>query len=152
MVVYHQTNSKIHRNIKTGEVWEELSWSDREKWQERNDWDKYWKEEDFFEFSNRRAHRSIEMPAFFFATEYDQYHEYGERTIKAFLNLRNPAKNPHILNAGVTNDAGEVAMNTLINEGYDGFIREEDGVIYEANAFYPNQIKSATDNVGSYNL
>lgn len=37
------------------------------------------------------------------------------------------------------------------NEGYDGVIREEDGVIWEYVAFNPNQIKSATNNVGTYN-
>ena len=42
-------------------------------------------------------------------------------------------------------------MHKLIDEGHDGFIREYDGTIYEINAFYPNQIKSATDNEGSFN-
>lgn len=37
------------------------------------------------------------------------------------------------------------------NEGYDSVIREEDGVIWEYIAFSPNQIKSATNNVGTYN-
>lgn len=65
-------------------------------------------------------------------------------------NIRRPAVNPHIMDAGVTSTAGLDAMNNLIAESYDGFICEEDGTIVEINAFHPNQIKSATDNNGNY--
>ena len=41
-------------------------------------------------------------------------------------------------------------MNALITEGYDGFIRSEDGEWYETNAFRSNQIKSATENNGEF--
>lgn len=91
------------------------------------------------------------MPAYFFSPTYDEYHEYGDRIIEAFLNIRNPKINPQIKDAGVTNTAGEDAMNKLIEQGYDGFIREEDGEIYEINAFNSNQIKSATENSGEFN-
>lgn len=90
------------------------------------------------------------MPAFFFSPVYDEYHEYGDRTVAAFLNIRNPIVNPDIPNRGVTDTAGEDAMNALIAQGYDGFIREYDGEVEEINAFFPNQIKSAEENVGTF--
>lgn len=150
-IVYHDTNRKIFVNKETGEVWDDLDYLEKDKWNERDDWDEYWKEQDFNTFSNKHARTSVEMPAFFFHAEADPYYEYGKRRIAAYLNLRNPAINPKIENAGVTEYAGRDAMDKLISEGYDGFIREEDGVIDEINAFYPNQIKSATDNSGDFN-
>ncbi|MDD6921843.1 MAG: hypothetical protein PUI86_05600, partial [Bacteroidales bacterium] len=58
--------------------------------------------------------------------------------------------NPDIPNRGVTDTAGEDAMNALIAQGYDGFIREYDGELDEINAFFPTQIKSAEENVGTF--
>lgn len=152
-VVYHQTNSTQLVNVETGENWEDLSWQEKDEWEERDDFDEYWEEQDFYQFDNKsHGRRSIEMPAFFFAPQYDEYHEYGNRTIEAFLNIRKPAINPIIENAGVTNDAGEVAMQKLIDQGYDGFFREYEGEpeSNEYNAFFPNQIKSAADNTGEF--
>lgn len=140
MVVYHQTNSTIYKNVETGELWDDLDWQEQQEWGEREDFDDYWQEGDFYTFDNsNHGRRSIEMPAYFFSPTYDEYHEYGDRTIEAFLNIRNPKINPQIKDAGVTNTAGEDAMNKLIEQGYDGFIREEDGEIYEINAFNSNQ-------------
>ena len=151
-VVYHQTNSTKYINRETGEDWDELGWREREEWNERSEeeWEDTWEEQDFYEFDNRNSRQSIEMPAFFFSPRYDEYHEYGDRTIAAFLNIRKPAKDPHIPNAGATDTAGKDAMDNLISEGYDGFIRTEDGELDEINAFYPNQIKSATENNGDF--
>ena len=152
LVVYHQTNSKAYINRETGQEWDRITPEERQAWRDRGDWDEHWEEQDFYTFDNTtRGRRSIEMPAFFFSPEYDEYHEYGNRTVAAFLNLRNPATNPEIPNAGVTDTAGEDAMNALMKQGYDGFIRDDDGVVYEINAFRPEQIKSATDNVGTFN-
>lgn len=153
-VVYHQTNSTIFVNKKTGENFDDLNWKEKYYWkneaseEERND---TWEEQDFYVFDNKtHGRRSVEMPAFFFSPVYDEYHEYGDRTVAAFLNIRNPIVNPNIPNIGVTDTAGEDAMNDLIAQGYDGFIREYDGEVEEINAFFPNQIKSATDNVGTF--
>jgi hypothetical protein len=94
LVVYHQTNSTIYRNVETGEIWDDLNWEEKQKWEERDDWEDYWVEEDFYTFDNKNhGRRSVEMPAFFFTPIYDEYHEYGERTIAAFLNIRNPKLN-----------------------------------------------------------
>ena len=153
-VVYHQTNSTIFVNRKTGENFNNLSWKEKDYWKNEaseKEWNNTWEEKDFYVFDNKSyGRRSIEMPAFFFATEYDEYHEYGERTIAAFLNIRKPIVNPDIPNIGVTNTAGEDAMNYYIEQGYDGFIREDDGEVYEINAFFNNQIKSADDNIGTF--
>ncbi len=153
-VVYHQTNSKTLVNRKTGERFDDLDWNDKSYWQtqaSQEEFEDTWEGRDFYAFDNtEHGRRSIEMPAFFFSPQYDEYHEYGERTIVAFLNVKNPAINPKIENAGVYDDAGEKAMGKLIEEGHDGFIREYDGVVEEINAFYPNQIKSATENVGTF--
>jgi hypothetical protein len=93
-VVYHQTNSTIYRNVETGEIWDDLNWEEKQEWEERDDMEDYWVEEDFYTFDNKNhGRRSVEMPAFFFTPIYDEYHEYGERTIAAFLNIRNPKLN-----------------------------------------------------------
>ena len=153
-VVYHQTNSTIFVNKKTGENYDNLSWAEKDYWKNEaseEEWNNTWEERDFYVFDNRaHGRRSVEMPAFFFSPEYDEYHEYGDRTIAAFLNLRNPIVNPDIPNRGVTDTAGEDAMNDYIKQGYDGFIREYDGEVDEINAFFPNQIKSADENIGTF--
>lgn len=149
-VVYHDTNATEYINQETGQNWDDLDFLEKDQWNERNDWENFWKEQDFYVFSNKKARYSCEMPAYFFAPEMDEYHEYGKRTIQTFLNIRNPAINPKIENVGVTDWAGLEAMDKLIEAGYDGFIRMEDGKIYETNSFYPTQIKSATENNGDY--
>ena len=151
LVVYHDTNSTEFVNVETGEIWDDLGWREKEEWKNRDDFDDYWEERPFYTFDNKsHGRRSIEMPAFFFTPNYDEYHEYGERTIAAFLNIKNPIKNPEIPNSGATDTAGEDAMNHYIEQGYDGFIREYDGIVDEINAFFPNQIKSAEENNGDY--
>ena len=153
-VVYHQTNSTIFVNKETGENFDDLNWKEKDYWQNEaseEEWNDTWEEQDFYVFDNKtHGRRSVEMPAFFFSPVYDEYHEYGERTVTAFLNIRNPIVNPDIPNRGVTDTAGEDAMNALIAQGYDGFIREYDGEVEEINAFFPNQIKSAEENVGTF--
>lgn len=153
-VVYHQTNSTIFVNRKTGENFDNLNWKEKDYWQNEaseEEWNDTWEERDFYVFDNKtHGRRSVEMPAFFFSPVYDEYHEYGDRTVAAFLNIRNPIVNPDIPNRGVTDTAGEDAMNALIAQGYDGFIREYDGELDEINAFFPNQIKSADENVGTF--
>ena len=154
LVVYHQTNSTIFVNRKTGENFDNLNWKDKDYWENEaseEEWNDTWEERDFYVFDNKtHGRRSVEMPAFFFSPVYDEYHEYGDRTVAAFLNIRNPIVNPDIPNRGVTDTAGEDAMNALIAQGYDGFIREYDGELEEINAFFPNQIKSAEENVGTF--
>ena len=142
-VVYHQTNHSVYINRETGQNWDELDWRERMEWDERDDWDEYWEERDFNTFSRVNARTTNELDGFFFAPKYDEYHEYDNRTIEAFLNIENPAssKDYHI-DASKTN-AGRDERIRMQNEGYDGVINEEDGAIYEYIAFSPSQIKSA---------
>ena len=90
-VVYHQTNHSVYINRETGQNWDELDWRERMEWDERDDWDDYWEEREFNTFSRVNARTTQELDGFFFAPEYDEYHEYGNRTIEAFLNIENPA-------------------------------------------------------------
>ena len=150
MVVYHQTNSVVYINRETGENWDELDWRARQEWDERDDWEDYWEEQDFNTFSRVNARTTNEFDGFFFAPEYDEYHEYGDRTIPAFLNIKNPASREDYYIDSSKNNAGREERIRLQSEGFDGVIREEDGQIWEYIAFEPNQIKSATENNGEY--
>ena len=142
-VVYHQTNSSVYINRETGQNWDELDWRERMEWDERDDWDEYWEEQDFNTFSRVNARTTNEFDGFFFAPEYDEYHEYGDRTIKAFLNIESPAFNGDYNIDSSKNNAGRDERIRLQNEGFDGVIRKYDGVVHEYIAFNPNQIKSA---------
>ena len=142
-VVYHQTNHSVYINRETGQNWDELDWRERMEWDERDDWDEYWDEQEFNTFSRVNARTTNEFDGFFFAPEYDEYHEYGDRTIEAFLNIENPASNGDYYIDSSKNNAGRAERIRLQNEGYDGVIREYDGVVDEYIAFSPNQIKSA---------
>ena len=142
-VVYHQTNAKVYINRETGQNWDELDWRERMEWDERDDWDDYWIEQDFTKFSRVNARVTQEFDGFFFAPEYDEYHEYGNRTIVAFLNIRKPASREDYNIDSTQNNAGREERLRLQSEGFDGVIREYAGAIDEYIAFYPNQIKLA---------
>lgn len=153
LVVYHQTNAKRWINRETGEDWEKLDWRKKMEWENKSqeEWEDAWEEQDFYTFDDRYARQSIEMPAIFFSPENDPHHEYGERTIAAYLDIKNPAINPDIPNRGVTDTAGRDAMEALKAQGYDGFIRtDEDGNIREYGVFDSNQVKSADENNGDF--
>ena len=149
-VVYHQTNRTIYRNVENGKLWDDLDWQEKQEWEERDDWDEYWVEEDFYEFSRTNARTTNEFDGFFFAPEYDEYHGYGDRTIEAFLNIRKPASHADYKIDAQYNDAGKKERIRLQEEGYDGVIRMEGDEVDEYIAFEPTQIKSATDNVGTF--
>ena len=149
-VVYHQTNRTIYRNVENGKLWDDLDWQEKQEWEERDDWDEYWVEEDFYEFSRTNARTTNEFDGFFFAPKYDEYHEYGDRTIEAFLNIRKPASQADYNIDAQYNDAGKKERIRLQEEGYDGVIRMEGDEVDEYIAFEPTQIKSATDNVGTF--
>ena len=149
-VVYHQTNKTIYRNVENGKLWDDLDWQEKQEWEERDDWEDYWEEEDFYEFSRTNARTTNEFDGFFFAPKYDEYHEYGDRTIEAFLNIRKPASQDDYYIDAQYNDAGKKERIRLQEEGFDGVIRMEGNEVWEYVAFDPTQIKSATDNVGTF--
>lgn len=150
-VVYHQTNQKIYVNRETGENWDELGWKEKMEWDNRDDWEDYWEEQDFNTFSRVNARTTNEFDGFFFAPEYDEYHEYGDRTIAAFVNIKNPASREDYNIDSRYNDAGRNERIRLQEAGFDGVIRMDGDNVDEYIAFEPNQIKSATDNNGDFN-
>ena len=149
-VVYHQTNAVVYINRETGENWDELDWRARQEWDERDDWEDYWEEQDFNTFSRANARTTNEFDGFFFAPEYDEYHEYGDRTIAAFVNIKNPASREDYHIDSRYNDAGRNERIRLQEAGFDGVIRMDGDNVDEYIAFEPNQIKSATDNTGEF--
>ena len=149
-VVYHQTNAVVYINRETGENWDELDWRARQEWDERDDWEDYWEEQDFNTFSRVNARITNEFDGFFFAPEYDEYHEYGDRTIAAFVNIKNPASREDYHIDSRYNDAGRNERIRLQEAGFDGVIRMDGDNVDEYIAFEPNQIKSATDNTGEF--
>ena len=149
-VVYHQTNAVVYINRETGENWDELDWRARQEWDERDDWEDYWEEQDFNTFSRINARTTNEFDGFFFAPNYDEHHEYGDRTIAAFLNIKHPASNEDYNIDSSKNNAGREERIRLQNEGFDGVIRMDGEEVDEYIAFSPNQIKSATENNGEF--
>lgn len=149
-VVYHQTNAVVYINRETGENWDELGWKEKMEWDERDDWEDYWEEQDFNTFSRVNARTTNEFDGFFFAPEYDENHEYGDRTIAAFVNIKNPASREDYHIDSRYNDAGSNERIRLQEAGFDGVIRMDGDNVDEYIAFEPNQIKSATDNTGEF--
>ncbi len=83
-----------------------------------------------------------------------QYAEYGKgRVMEVYLNIKNPyyAESAEMERlAELDSDAAsEEFTQNLINEGYDGVYYNGD-LREEWVAFYPTQIKSATDNIGTF--
>ena len=96
----------------------------------------------FTVFNMDKARQTEDVVGAFFAPEFDQYHEYGDRTYAVYLNITNPAYDVYDMDLSET-DAGLKKRNELIAQGYDGVINTEDGKVIEYVAFYPEQIKSA---------
>lgn len=142
-VVYHQTNAKVYVNRETGQNWDNLDWREKMEWDERDDWEDYWEEQDFNTFSRVNARTTNEFDGFFFAPKYDEYHEYGERTISAFVNIQNPASREDYDIDSRNSDAGRKERIRLQAAGFDGVIRMEGEEVDEYIAFEPSQIKSA---------
>ena len=84
---------------------------------------------------------------------------YGNKTMEVFIDMKNPLRlnygnayeiKSQFFKEDVTNQEAAKAMTEwAIAQGYDGVIWE-DGLQSEFVAYDPNQIKSATDNVGTF--
>ena len=87
---------------------------------------------------------------------YGDEHEgdgYGRKKMGVFLNIRDvyiasPEENEELANAN-DRDKSVAFREEIEDEGYDGVYYNGD-FRQEAVVFYPNQIKSATDNVGTF--
>ena len=75
---------------------------------------------------------------------------YGSNLEAYYLNIKNPANSATAISAlqkfAGQNNAGTKARDYLIQLGYDG-VNNDNG---EYIAFYPEQIKSAADNIGTF--
>ncbi|MEG2380628.1 MAG: hypothetical protein RSB38_02900, partial [Oscillospiraceae bacterium] len=96
-----------------------------------------------------KARQHVEIPAFFFSSNKTDWKDMGKNTMSVFLNIKNPYLGYYPNYKGLNNDFKKIKQQ-LMKDGYDGIFSVEDGVIEEYIAFLPNQIKSATDNIGTF--
>ena len=109
----------------------------------------HYTEEQFNQFELAKARQSSDIPAFFFTTDPAMGMEYGSNEMQVFLNIRNLTEKPSISPA----KDGKALREELEEQGYDGTLVDDsydDVLSIEYAAFYPNQIKSATDNSGAF--
>ena len=122
-------------------------------------------ESDFYEFKHGKAIGSGDKFGYlgeaFYATNDENVAEtYGDRVIPIFLNLKNPYTvddpaftSPHSAGsfAKSLNVSTDKVSDLLKSQGYDGVIAKDEDMDYVEYAVYnSNQIKSATDNIGTY--
>lgn len=90
---------------------------------------------------------------FYFYGDKNESRGYGKHRMAVFLNVRDPYYATHEENNRLAeaNDRDEsIAFREEVeSDGYDGVYYNGD-LRQEAVVFYPNQIKSATDNIGTY--
>lgn len=107
-------------------------------------------ESNFDEFDTAKARANMDIQGMFFSPIQEEANDYGENVRAFFLNIKNPADYDTGYNALKNhkgeNLAGEKARNDLMENGYDGV--NNDGEEYIS--FNPNQIKSATENIGAF--
>lgn len=107
-------------------------------------------EEDFTVFDKTRGRANMDVQGMFFSPWDDDARGYGSNVRAFYLNIKNPANE----NKGYKalkmfqgqNGAGVKAREYLVSQGYDGLNNEDQEYV----AFEPTQIKSATDNVGTF--
>ncbi len=101
--------------------------------------------EAFNTFNTDKARQYADIPALFFSTGTTDWADMGSRVIPAFLNARNITEKP------IVNMNGADILAKLKEQGYDGTIlTDTDSEETEYAVFSPNQIKSATNNNGSF--
>lgn len=105
---------------------------------------------DFTVFDPAKTRSRMDIQGMFFSPYEEDAGGYGANVGAYYLNIKNPASEAVAYKAlnshkGEAN-AGELARNDLIRMGYDGVNLSGDEYI----AFYPEQVKSATDNIGTY--
>ena len=105
---------------------------------------------DFTVFDRAKTRATMDIQGNFFSPWEDDARGYGSNVRRFFLNLRNPADENtgyHSLHEFEgQNGAGVKARERLVALGYDGVNNGGEEFI----AFLPEQIKSATENVGTF--
>ena len=107
-------------------------------------------DEDFDTFDETKGRSTMDIQGMFFSPWEIDASGYGKNVKSFYLSIQNPAPEGvayRVLNKYKgQNDAGKKARQELIRLGYDGVNNGNEEYI----AFYPSQIKSATDNVGTF--
>lgn len=105
---------------------------------------------DFTVFDRTKGRSSMDIQGMFFSPWELDAQGYGKKVGAYYINLKNPADEGTAYKAlnmfKGQNNAGIKARDYLIKLGYDGVNNSGEEFI----AFYPEQIKSATDNIGTF--
>ncbi len=105
---------------------------------------------DFTVFDRSKSRSKMDIQGSFFSPWEDDARGYGGNVRPFYLNLKNPADEGAAYRAlrrfKGQNEAGKKAREYLEKLGYDGVNNSDEEYI----AFNPEQIKSATDNVGTF--
>lgn len=121
---------------------------------------------EFTVFDRSKGKKKIHLNVFgdgnYFTASEQGAARYGENVVPAYLNIKNPYVKADGFNTvadqiasefGIARDSftGKDVSSILRKRGYDGVVMYDgNGEIVIANAFDSNQIKSATDNVGTF--
>ena len=121
---------------------------------------------EFTVFDRSKGKKKIHLNVFgdgnYFTASEQGAARYGENVVPAYLNIKNPYVKSDGFNTvadqiasefGIARDSftGKDVSSILRQRGYDGVVMYDgNGEIVIANAFDSNQIKSATDNVGTF--
>lgn len=104
----------------------------------------------FNAFDMTKGRANMDIQGAFFSPYIEDAQGYGGTVKAVYLKIENPADESTAYRAlnrfKGQNGAGSKAREYLIKMGYDGVYNGYDEYI----AFYPTQIKSATDNVGTF--
>ena len=106
--------------------------------------------EKFTVFDRTKGRSNMDMQGMFFSPWEIDARGYGGNVGEYYLSIKNPAPEGIAYKAlkmfAGQNYAGIKAREYLEKLGYDGVNNSDEEII----AFYPNQIKSATDNIGTF--
>lgn len=104
----------------------------------------------FTVFDRTKGRSTMDIQGMFFSPWEIDAGGYGPNVGAYYLNIKHPANEGTAYKAlnryKGQNDAGIKARDYLISQGYDGVNNSDEEYI----AFYPEQIKSAADNVGTF--
>ena len=105
---------------------------------------------DFTVFDMDKTRLNMDIRGAFFSPYEDEPVGSGKNVRAFFLSIQKPATAEQAYKVlrmfQGEKDAGTKARDYLIKQGYDGVVDEG----YEYIAFYPEQVKSATDNIGTF--
>ena len=110
--------------------------------------------EKFTVFDMNKGRSTMDIQGSFFSPWQEDAAGYGDNVGTFYLSIKNPADEKTAYAAlkkfQGQNEAGRKAKEYLESQGYDGVINGVPGQPEEFIAFHPTQIKSATDNIGTF--